>query len=59
MISFGPTEEQEVVRDAMREFSEQVLRPVAREADEASALPDGVAAIRSEEGDALASSSRS
>lgn len=42
MISFGPTEEQEVVRDAMREFSEQVLRPVARGADEASALPDGV-----------------
>ncbi len=42
MISFGPTEEQEVVRDAMREFAEQVLRPAARDADEASALPDGV-----------------
>jgi len=42
MISFGPTEEQEVVRDAMREFAEQVLRPVAREADEAEHLPDGL-----------------
>lgn len=42
MISFGPTEEQEVVRDAMREFSEQVFRPAAREADETSTLPQGV-----------------
>jgi alkylation response protein AidB-like acyl-CoA dehydrogenase len=42
MISFGPSEEQQVVREAMREFAEQVLRPVAREADEESALPDGI-----------------
>jgi len=42
VISFGPTEEQEVVRDAMREFAEQVLRPVAREADEEEHLPDGL-----------------
>ena len=41
MISFGPTEEQEVVREAMREFADQVLRPAAREADEASRLPEG------------------
>ncbi len=39
MISFGPTEEQEIVRDAMREFAEQALRPIARECDEASAIP--------------------
>ncbi len=39
MISFGPTEEQEIVRDALREFAEQVLRPIARECDEASAIP--------------------
>ncbi len=39
MISFGPTEEQEVVREAMREFAEQVFREQAREADEQSALP--------------------
>ena len=42
MISFGPTEEQEVVREALREFATEVLRPAAREADEASALPDGL-----------------
>ena len=39
MISFGPTEEQEVVREAMRDFAEQVLRENAREADENSAIP--------------------
>ncbi len=42
MISFGPTEEQEVVREAMREFAEQVLRPAAREADEAESLPEAL-----------------
>lgn len=42
MISFGLTEEQEVVRDALHDFSEQVLRPAAREADETSSLPDDV-----------------
>jgi alkylation response protein AidB-like acyl-CoA dehydrogenase len=42
VISFGPTEEQEVVREALREFATEVLRPAAREADEASALPDGL-----------------
>lgn len=42
MISFGPTEEQEVVREAMAEFAEQVLRPEARAADEASAVPDAL-----------------
>jgi alkylation response protein AidB-like acyl-CoA dehydrogenase len=41
VISYGPTEEQEVIRDAMREFAEQVLRSAARDADEESALPDG------------------
>jgi alkylation response protein AidB-like acyl-CoA dehydrogenase len=42
VISFGPTEEQEIVRDAMREFAQQVLRPGAREADETSRLPDAL-----------------
>jgi alkylation response protein AidB-like acyl-CoA dehydrogenase len=42
MISFGPTEEQQVVRDAMREFAEQVIRPIARECDEASAVPEAL-----------------
>ena len=36
MIAFGPTEEQELVRDAMREFAADALRPVARDQDEAS-----------------------
>ncbi|MEE3331232.1 MAG: acyl-CoA dehydrogenase family protein [Myxococcota bacterium] len=38
MISFGPTEEQELIRDAMREFAAEALRPAAREQDEASEL---------------------
>lgn len=40
MISFGPTEEQQVVREAMREFAEQALRTAARECDESSHAPD-------------------
>ncbi len=40
MISFGPTEEQEVVREAMREFADQAMRPIARECDEDSTIPD-------------------
>lgn len=40
MISFGMTEEQELVRDAMREFAADILRPVARECDENSSIPE-------------------
>lgn len=40
MISFKMTDEQEVVRDAMHDFAEQAVRPLAREADEASKLPE-------------------
>lgn len=39
MISFGMTEEQELVRDAMREFAADAIRPIARECDEAAATP--------------------
>lgn len=39
MISFGPTEEQEMVREAMREFAAQAIRPIARDCDEASEIP--------------------
>jgi len=39
MISFGPTEEQELVRDAMREFAADALRPQSRDLDEASDVP--------------------
>jgi len=41
MISFGPTEEQELVRDTLRDFAASVVRPAARAADEASELPAG------------------
>ena len=36
MISFGPTEEQELVRDTLREFAAEAMRPHARAQDEAS-----------------------
>ena len=40
MISFGMTEEQELVRDTMREFARDELRPRGRECDENSSIPD-------------------
>ena len=40
MISFGPTEEQEVARDAMREFASSAIRPIARRCDEESRVPE-------------------
>jgi alkylation response protein AidB-like acyl-CoA dehydrogenase len=40
VISFKMTDEQEVVRDAMHDFAEQAVRPVARDADEESKLPE-------------------
>jgi alkylation response protein AidB-like acyl-CoA dehydrogenase len=39
LISFGPSEEQAVARDAMREFAASAMRPIAREADEAGEVP--------------------
>ena len=42
MISFGPTEEQEVVREMLRGFADEAIRPLARDADETSAIPDGL-----------------
>jgi alkylation response protein AidB-like acyl-CoA dehydrogenase len=40
VISFKLTDEQEVVRDAMHDFAEQAVRPMARDADEESKLPE-------------------
>ena len=40
MISFGPTEEQEVARDAMRDFAAAAIRPIARKSDEDSKTPE-------------------
>ena len=50
MISFQPTEEQEVVREAMHDFAKSALRGVARECDEASKIPDAVLAQAAELG---------
>jgi len=40
MISFGPTEEQSVAREAMREFASKAMRPIARDCDETASVPD-------------------
>lgn len=40
MISFGMDQEQELVREAMREFAADAMRPIARECDEAAAIPE-------------------
>ncbi|MEN8159532.1 MAG: acyl-CoA dehydrogenase family protein [Myxococcota bacterium] len=42
MISFELTEEQELIRSTLREFAQEVVRAAGRDADEASALPDGL-----------------
>jgi alkylation response protein AidB-like acyl-CoA dehydrogenase len=39
VITFQPTDEQEVVREAMHDFAEAAMRPLARDADEASETP--------------------
>lgn len=44
MISFGPTEEQELIRDTVRGFAQSQLREMARDADEASRVPDDLLA---------------
>jgi alkylation response protein AidB-like acyl-CoA dehydrogenase len=41
VISFGMSEEQEMVRDAMLDFAADAIRPIARECDEEAAIPDG------------------
>lgn len=41
MISFNPSEEQELIRETVAEFARNELRDVARHCDEASELPDG------------------
>jgi alkylation response protein AidB-like acyl-CoA dehydrogenase len=39
VISFKLTDEQEIVREALHDFAEQAVRPIARDADEASQTP--------------------
>ena len=40
MISFKLNDEQELVREAMHDYAEQAMRPIAREADEESKISD-------------------
>ena len=40
MISFQLTDEQELIRDTLREFANDELRTIGRECDEASQIPD-------------------
>jgi alkylation response protein AidB-like acyl-CoA dehydrogenase len=42
MVNFKPTDEQELIRETMRGFARDVLRPRAREADERGAVPEDV-----------------
>jgi alkylation response protein AidB-like acyl-CoA dehydrogenase len=40
VISFQLTEEQELIRDTLREFANDAIRPIGRECDENSQIPD-------------------
>jgi alkylation response protein AidB-like acyl-CoA dehydrogenase len=40
VISFKLEEEQEIARDALREYAAEAIRPIARECDEDSAIPE-------------------
>ena len=42
MYSFGMTDEQTLVRDAMRDFAAEVFRPIGRQCDEGSSIPSDV-----------------
>jgi len=42
MISFQPTEDQQLIRDTVAEFAREQIRPLAREADEKGVVPIGV-----------------
>src|SRR5438034_10821633 len=39
MVSFQPTEEQQLIRDTVASFAREQIRPVAREADETGHIP--------------------
>jgi acyl-CoA dehydrogenase len=42
MVSFQPTEEQQLVRDTVASFAREQLRPAARDADESGSIPAAV-----------------
>jgi alkylation response protein AidB-like acyl-CoA dehydrogenase len=42
MISFEPTEDQQLVRDTVASFAKEQIRPLAREADESGTIPESL-----------------
>jgi alkylation response protein AidB-like acyl-CoA dehydrogenase len=42
MISFDPTEEQQLVRDTVASFAREQIRPAARDADESGHIPEAL-----------------
>ncbi len=50
MISFEPTEEQQMIRDTAAAFARNELRPAARAVDEGETIPDGLIAAASKLG---------
>jgi alkylation response protein AidB-like acyl-CoA dehydrogenase len=42
MASFQPTEEQQLIRDTITDFSREQIRPVARDADESGQIPSAL-----------------
>ena len=42
MISFEPTEEQQMIRETVAAFARDEMRPAARAVDEGGAIPDGL-----------------
>lgn len=42
MVDFEPSEEQQLIRDAVREFATEQIRPAARHSDESGAAPEAL-----------------
>ena len=42
MVDFEPSEEQQLIRDTVREFATEQIRPVARHSDETGAAPEAL-----------------
>src|SRR6185295_2388076 len=42
MVSFQPTEDQQLIRDTVASFAQEQIRPVAHEADETGNIPSSV-----------------
>lgn len=42
MVSFQPTEDQQLIRDMVSAFAREQVRPIAREADESGQIPEAI-----------------